>query len=53
MELSLISLTKFGGSENGFSLSFMMVNLVLQKEGFKGAREMYKRLVVNIIIPVS
>lgn len=43
VELSLISLIKYGGSENGFSLSFTIVILVLQKEGFKGAREMYKR----------
>lgn len=43
MELSLVSLAKDGGSDDGFSLSSAIVNVVLQKDGIKRARDMYKR----------
>ncbi|XP_059624280.1 uncharacterized protein LOC132267202 [Cornus florida] len=43
MELSLVSLAQFGGSDGGFSLSTAIVNFVLQKDGIQRAREMYKR----------
>lgn len=42
VEISLVSLTKDGGSENGFSLSSAIVNFSLQK-GVQHARDMYKR----------
>lgn len=43
VELSLVSLAKDGGSDDGFSLSSAIVNVVLQKDGIKSARDMYKR----------
>ncbi|KAE8736232.1 L-ascorbate oxidase-like protein [Hibiscus syriacus] len=43
IELSLKAVAKFGGSENGFSLSSAVVNFILQKDGLKRAREVYKR----------
>ncbi|GFS29410.1 hypothetical protein Acr_00g0006530 [Actinidia rufa] len=43
VELSLVSLAKDGGSDDGFSLSSAMVNFVLQKDGIRRARDMYKR----------
>ncbi|XP_058193960.1 uncharacterized protein LOC131310779 [Rhododendron vialii] len=43
VELSLVSLAKDGGSDDGFSLSSAIVNVVLQKGGIKSARDMYKR----------
>jgi len=43
VELSVVSLAKDGGSDDGFSLSFAIVNIVLQKDGIKSARAMYKR----------
>lgn len=43
VELSLVSLAKDGGSDDGFSLSSAIVNAVLQKDGIKSARDMYKR----------
>lgn len=43
VELSLVSLAKDGGSDNGFSLSSAIVNFVLQKDGVQRAREIYKR----------
>ncbi|KAI8567365.1 hypothetical protein RHMOL_Rhmol02G0116200 [Rhododendron molle] len=43
VELSLVSLAKDGGSDDGFSLSSAIVNIVLQKDGIKSARDMYKR----------
>ncbi|KAE8670175.1 L-ascorbate oxidase-like protein [Hibiscus syriacus] len=43
IELSLRAVAKYGGSENGFSLSSAVVNFILQKDGLKHAREVYKR----------
>ncbi|XP_052183683.1 uncharacterized protein LOC127795817 [Diospyros lotus] len=43
VELALVSLTKDGGSDNGFSLSSTIINFVLQKDGIQYARDMYKR----------
>ncbi|GFZ06337.1 hypothetical protein Acr_18g0005070 [Actinidia rufa] len=43
VELSLVSLTKDGGNDDGFSLSSAIVNFVLQKDGIQRARDMYKR----------
>ncbi|KAH7858849.1 hypothetical protein Vadar_028680 [Vaccinium darrowii] len=43
VELSVVSLAKDGGSDDGFSLSFAIVNIVLQKDGIKSGRAMYKR----------
>lgn len=43
VDISLVSLAKDGGSENGFCLSSAIVNFVLQKDGIQSAREMYKR----------
>ncbi|XVE87758.1 hypothetical protein DITRI_Ditri19aG0013400 [Diplodiscus trichospermus] len=43
IELSLKSVAKYGGSENGFSLSSAIVNFILQKDGLEHAREVYKR----------
>ncbi|KAG8494394.1 hypothetical protein CXB51_012122 [Gossypium anomalum] len=43
IELSLKAVAKYGGSENGFSLSSAVVNFILQKDGLKHAREVYKR----------
>ncbi|XP_022716123.1 U3 small nucleolar RNA-associated protein 6 homolog [Durio zibethinus] len=43
IELSLNSIARYGGSENGFSLSSAVVNFILQKDGLQHAREMYKR----------
>ncbi|XAR69929.1 hypothetical protein NMG60_11001702 [Bertholletia excelsa] len=43
VELSLVSLTKDGGSDDGFSLSTAIVNLVLQQDGVQSARDAYKR----------
>ncbi|GLT83306.1 hypothetical protein SLE2022_016010 [Rubroshorea leprosula] len=46
VEISLISVAKDGGSENGFSLPSAVVNFVLQKGGLQHARETYKRFLV-------
>ncbi|GLU23325.1 hypothetical protein SLE2022_393420 [Rubroshorea leprosula] len=43
VEISLISVAKFGGSENGFSLPSTIVNFVIQKDGLQHARDTYKR----------
>lgn len=43
--MSLFSLAKDGGSDNGFSLSTAIINFVLQKDGIQHAREIYKRYV--------
>lgn len=43
VDISIVSLTKDGGSDNGFSLSSAIVNFVLQKGGIQHARVMYKR----------
>lgn len=40
-------LAKDGGSDGGFSLSSAIVNYVLQKDGLRSAREMYRRYVVT------
>ncbi|XP_027088032.1 uncharacterized protein [Coffea arabica] len=44
VETSVVALTKFGGSDNGFSLGSTVVNHVLQRDGVQRAREIYKRL---------
>ncbi|XP_027329468.1 U3 small nucleolar RNA-associated protein 6 homolog [Abrus precatorius] len=43
VEISVVSLVRDGGSENGFSLSTAIVNFVLQKDGIQQARDIYKR----------
>ncbi|KAF3455199.1 hypothetical protein FNV43_RR05647 [Rhamnella rubrinervis] len=43
VDISIVSLTKDGGSDNGFSLSSAIVNFVFQKGGIQQARVMYKR----------
>ncbi|KAK6264987.1 hypothetical protein SCA6_020421 [Theobroma cacao] len=43
IELSLISVAKYGGRDNGFSLSSAVVNFILHKDGLQHAREVYKR----------
>lgn len=43
VEISMISLAKYGGSDDGFSLFATIVNFVLQNNGFESARELYKR----------
>ncbi|XP_061988076.1 uncharacterized protein LOC133706554 [Rosa rugosa] len=45
VEISVRSLTKDGGSEQGFSLSAAIVHFVLQKDGVPHAREIYKRFI--------
>ncbi|KAI7746801.1 hypothetical protein M8C21_007708 [Ambrosia artemisiifolia] len=44
VDISLSSLIRDGGSDDGFSLSSAIVNFVLQKDGIQSARDMYKRL---------
>lgn len=43
VEMSLGLLAKYGGSDDGFSLSSAIVKIFLQKDGIQSAREMYKR----------
>ncbi|XP_061345521.1 uncharacterized protein LOC133291297 [Gastrolobium bilobum] len=43
VEISVFSLARDGGSENGFSLSFAIVSFILQKDGIQQARDFYKR----------
>ncbi|KAG6695304.1 hypothetical protein I3842_09G091200 [Carya illinoinensis] len=43
VEMSLVSLARNGGSEDGFSLSAAIVNYVLPKDGIQCAREIYKQ----------
>ncbi|KAJ0450248.1 putative U3 small nucleolar RNA-associated protein [Helianthus annuus] len=43
VDISLTSLIRDGGSDDGFSLSSAIVNFVLQKDGIQSARDMYKR----------
>ncbi|ESW25959.1 hypothetical protein PHAVU_003G080200 [Phaseolus vulgaris] len=43
VEISVVTLVRDGGSENGFSLSSAIVSFVLQKDGIQQARDMYKR----------
>ncbi|MED6144110.1 hypothetical protein PIB30_012467 [Stylosanthes scabra] len=43
VEISVVTLTRDGGSENGFSLSSAIVNFILQKDGIQQARDIYKR----------
>ncbi|GAB4830842.1 hypothetical protein Ancab_004870 [Ancistrocladus abbreviatus] len=45
LEVSIVSLARDGGSDNGFSLSSAIVNLVLQKDGIQQARDLYKRFI--------
>lgn len=46
VDISVISLTRHGGSENGFSLSSAIVTFILQKDGIQQARDIYKRYVL-------
>ncbi|PWA65497.1 hypothetical protein CTI12_AA332780 [Artemisia annua] len=43
VDISISSLIRDGGSDDGFSLSSAIVNFVLQKDGIQSARDMYKR----------
>lgn len=43
VDISLSSLTRDGGSDDGFSLSSAIVKFVLQRSGIQSARDMYKR----------
>ncbi|KAI9122631.1 hypothetical protein K1719_006471 [Acacia pycnantha] len=43
LEISVTTLARDGGSENGFSLSSAFVKFILQKDGIQQAREIYKR----------
>ncbi|XP_022848287.1 U3 small nucleolar RNA-associated protein 6 homolog isoform X1 [Olea europaea var. sylvestris] len=43
VETSIVLLAKDGGSDSGFSLSSAIVNFVLQRDGAKAAREIYRR----------
>ncbi|KAJ1427181.1 U3 small nucleolar RNA-associated protein 6 [Sesbania bispinosa] len=43
VEISVISLARDGGSENGFSLSSAIISFILQKDGIQQARDIYKR----------
>ncbi|KAK4254752.1 hypothetical protein QN277_010087 [Acacia crassicarpa] len=43
LEISVTTLARDGGSENGFSLSSVIVNFILQKDGIQQARKIYKR----------
>ncbi|GAB2301069.1 hypothetical protein Dimus_035105 [Dionaea muscipula] len=43
VELSILSLVRDGGSEDGFSLSSVIVDMVLEKDGINKARDLYKR----------
>lgn len=43
VETTLISVAKYGGSDDGFSLSSAIVNFMLQKDGIHKARKAYKR----------
>ncbi|PRQ20054.1 putative tetratricopeptide-like helical domain-containing protein [Rosa chinensis] len=45
VEISVRSLTKNGGNEQGFSLSAAIMHFVLQKDGVLHAREIYKRFI--------
>ncbi|KAF8031576.1 hypothetical protein BT93_D0713 [Corymbia citriodora subsp. variegata] len=43
VEIAFVALAKNGASESEFSLSSVIVNFVLQKDGVERAREMYRR----------
>ncbi|XP_071714040.1 uncharacterized protein [Rutidosis leptorrhynchoides] len=43
VEISISSLIRDGGSDDGFSLSSAIVNFALQRNGIQSARDMYKR----------
>uniref|UniRef100_A0A2P2NYL7 Hepatocellular carcinoma-associated antigen n=1 Tax=Rhizophora mucronata TaxID=61149 RepID=A0A2P2NYL7_RHIMU len=43
IEISLISVTKHGGGDVGFSLPSAIINVVLQRDGIQQAREIYKQ----------
>jgi len=45
VEISVVTLVRDGGSENGFSLSSAIVSFVLQKDGIQQTRDIYKRYV--------
>lgn len=39
----MMDLAKAGQSDNGYTIAFAVVSWVLQRDGVKRAREMYKR----------
>ncbi|KAL8198161.1 hypothetical protein R6Q57_029969 [Mikania cordata] len=43
VDISLSSLIRDGGSDDGFSLASAIVSFVLQRDGIQSARDMYKR----------
>lgn len=43
VEISIVTLVRDGGSENGFSLSSAIVSFILQKDGIQQTRDIYKR----------
>ncbi|KAG4929206.1 hypothetical protein AAZX31_17G011900 [Glycine max] len=43
VEISVVTLVRDGGSENGFSLSSAIVSFILQKDGIQKTRDIYKR----------
>ncbi|EPS64980.1 hypothetical protein M569_09795 [Genlisea aurea] len=43
VELSFLLLTRDGGCDDGFSLSSVIVNYVLERDGVESARNVYKR----------
>nr|GMD85995.1 U3 small nucleolar RNA-associated protein 6 homolog [Ipomoea batatas] len=45
IDTAVVLLAKDGGSDGGFSLSSAIVNYVLQKDGLRSAREMYRRFI--------
>lgn len=45
VEMSFVALARYGGGEDGFSLSSAIVNYILPKDGIQCAREMYRRYV--------
>lgn len=47
MEISLYALAKSGGNEDGFSLSSVIVDFILQKDGIQRTREVYKKYAFN------
>ncbi|KAK7396513.1 hypothetical protein VNO78_17574 [Psophocarpus tetragonolobus] len=43
VEISVVTLVRDGGSENGFSLSSAIVSFILQKDGIQKSRDIYNR----------
>lgn len=53
MEIAFVALAKNGGSESELSLSSVIVNFVLQKDGVERARDMYRRYVYLLLLCYS